>query len=80
MIAYCGMDCTKCEGYLATQANSGTKRKEVAEKWTVKYHTDIMPEQINCNNRGRSCRTCIANAIPARTSPIISLALVNRGR
>lgn len=32
MIAYCGMDCLKCEGYLATQANSDTKRKKVAEK------------------------------------------------
>lgn len=37
MIAYCGMDCSKCEGYLATQENSDTKRKEVAEKWTIQY-------------------------------------------
>ena len=49
MIAYCGMDCSKCEGYLATQENSDTKRKEVAEKWTVQHNTDIKPEQINCN-------------------------------
>jgi len=37
MIAYCGMDCSKCEGYLATQENSDTKRKEVAKKWTIQY-------------------------------------------
>ncbi len=51
MIAYCGMDCSKCEGYLATQADSGTKRKEVAEKWTVQYNTEIKPQQINCNRQ-----------------------------
>ena len=49
MIAYCGMDCSKCEGYLATQADSEEKREEVAKKWTVQYNTEIKPEQINCN-------------------------------
>ena len=39
MIAYCGMDCSKCEGYLATQADSKEKREEVAKKWTVQYNT-----------------------------------------
>ena len=49
MIAYCGMDCSKCEGYLATKEDNDAKRKEVAEKWTIQYNTDIKPEQINCN-------------------------------
>jgi len=26
MISSCGLDCFKCEGYLATQANDGNKR------------------------------------------------------
>jgi len=49
MIAYCGMDCSKCEGYLATQENSDIKRQKVAEQWTAQYNTDIKPEQINCS-------------------------------
>ena len=43
------MDCSKCKGYLATKEDNDTKRKEVAEKWTIQYFIDIKPEQINCN-------------------------------
>lgn len=49
MIAYCGMDCKKCEGYLATHYNNDNKRNEVAENWSAKHNTDIKPEQINCH-------------------------------
>lgn len=49
MIAHCGMDCSKCEGYLATMEDSDTKRKEVAAKWSIEYNADIKPGQINCH-------------------------------
>jgi hypothetical protein len=53
MIASCGLDCSKCEGFLATQANSDTMRAEVAQKWSALYQTELKPEQINCDG----CRT-----------------------
>lgn len=49
MIACCGLDCSKCEGYIATQENDGDKRAKVAKEWSARYNADIKPEQINCD-------------------------------
>jgi hypothetical protein len=49
MIAYCGLDCSKCEGLVATQENSDSKRTEVAQKWSTLYNAEIKPDQINCD-------------------------------
>jgi len=49
MIAYCGLNCFKCDAYLATQQNNDAKRAETALHWSKMYHADIKPEQINCD-------------------------------
>jgi len=49
LIACCGLDCSKCEGYIATQENDDNKKAEVAKKWSAMYGGDIKPEDINCN-------------------------------
>ena len=55
MIAYCGLDCSKCDAYLATTENSDVKRIETAQKWTRMFRHKITPEQINCEG----CRSGI---------------------
>jgi hypothetical protein len=48
MISCCGLDCAKCEAFIATQENDNAKRAEVASKWSAQYHSVIKPEQVNC--------------------------------
>jgi len=47
-IAYCGLDCEKCEARLATINNDNELRKEVADKWSKLNNITITPEMINC--------------------------------
>ncbi len=49
MIAYCGLDCSECDAYLATKENNDSKKNETAKKWSQMYKHDIKPEQINCD-------------------------------
>ena len=49
MIGYCGLNCSACDAYRATQENSETKREATAKKWSRMYNTEILPAQIHCN-------------------------------
>lgn len=64
MIAYCGLNCSYCDAYLATQEDNDSKREEIAQKWSKLYKAEIRPEQINCEgckSNGRRffhCEVC----------------------
>lgn len=49
MVAYCGINCSECPAYIATQTNDDTKRKQVAEEWQKVFNPNIKPEAINCD-------------------------------
>jgi hypothetical protein len=49
MIAYCGIVCTECPAFIATQQNDDAKRKQVAEMWSKQYKMPVKPEDINCD-------------------------------
>ena len=48
MIAYCGLVCTGCPTYIATQEDSDTLRKQVVDKWSSDQYP-MKIEDINCD-------------------------------
>ncbi|MBR1944963.1 MAG: DUF3795 domain-containing protein [Alphaproteobacteria bacterium] len=56
MIAYCGLDCEKCDAYLATVNNDQALREKTAKLWSELNNVPILPEQINCQG-------CRANGV-----------------
>lgn len=49
MIAYCGLSCSDCPTFIATQKNDDKMREETAKKWSEMFHQDIKPADINCD-------------------------------
>ena len=52
MIAYCGLDCERCDAYLATIRDDHALREKTAKLWAELNHAPILPEHINC----KGCR------------------------
>ena len=48
MIAYCGLDCGKCDAYLATINDDQALREKTAKRLAELNHAPILPEHINC--------------------------------
>jgi len=64
-IAYCGIICTKCPVYKATQADDDNAREAVAALWSRQYGIEMKPGDANCDGCRRTngclighCRTC----------------------
>lgn len=49
IVAYCGITCSDCPTFNATQKDDDTKRKRVAELWTKQYGHTFKMEDINCD-------------------------------
>ena len=52
MIAFCGLDCEKCDAYLATINQDSELRERTARLWSELNQVTITPDQINC----KGCR------------------------
>ncbi len=48
-IAYCGLDCERCDARIATIRDDDELRKKVAKLWSKLNDAEITPEMINCS-------------------------------
>jgi len=63
IIAYCGLVCTDCPAYMATQADDRAALEQVAAQWRQEYNApDITVESVICDgclgSEGRHCSHC----------------------
>ncbi len=49
MIACCGIICTECPAFIATQKDDPREKTKVAQLWSKEFKADIKPEDINCD-------------------------------
>ncbi len=49
IIAKCGIICSECEAYTATQNQDRKALVEIAKKWSQQYNAEITPESILCD-------------------------------
>lgn len=49
IMAACGLDCAKCNAYLAWKNNDDALRAKTAAEWSKMYNFDCRPEMVNCS-------------------------------
>ncbi|HDL85140.1 MAG TPA: DUF3795 domain-containing protein [Candidatus Acetothermia bacterium] len=49
MIAYCGLVCTECPAYIATQADDREQLVKVAAQWSVEYDATLTADDCVCD-------------------------------
>ena len=49
IVAYCGIVCSDCPVYIATQKDEHAERERVAALFTKQYGRKYEPEDINCD-------------------------------
>jgi len=58
MIAYCGLDCTRCEAYIYTQSGNREGQLNLLERWRKDYKSpDMDLSSVTCDGCTSSGRT-----------------------
>jgi hypothetical protein len=61
MIAYCGLECTSCEAFLATRDHDVGRARATAEAWSLQFGIQVAVEHVWCDGclvGGQKCAHC----------------------
>lgn len=62
IIAYCGIVCTECPAYVATQNEAPQELERVAAEWSKEFEVELKPEDVICDGcppgHTRYCSHC----------------------
>jgi len=62
LISFCGIICSECPAYIASQNNDDNARKELAKKLSKEFNTEIEYKDVNCDGciatNGRRMHYC----------------------
>ena len=54
MMGYCGIDCTGCPAFVATQSGDPAELAKVAKQWAEQFKAPITPESVECYGCGQT--------------------------
>jgi hypothetical protein len=60
-LACCGLDCSKCEAYIATQSGKKEELEKVVQQWKANHNADVKAEDVmcdGCQGNGRKSVYC----------------------
>ena len=55
LIAICGLDCEKCDAFIATKNDDQALREKTAKLWSELNNAPILPEHIYCDGCRHLC-------------------------
>ena len=61
LMGFCGIDCEKCDVYIATKNKDEKLREKTAKLWSELNNATITPEMLyceGCKSNGKKCYYC----------------------
>lgn len=49
LIAPCGIDCSECDAYIATQNDDAMLKQKLADNYLKRFNKEVNPDELSCD-------------------------------